>query len=132
MFPDAKYFSALDGEFPTVPHLITDPNSYMLVPHSARNIAHYMEVYTFVYHVLHQPHKFPHVNKVFYPTMENKKIYLWIQHYKEILLSLLPKEQLFDNIFKERMVEVATRGILCFKRVVGVRGGLHRRSCPVV
>ena len=98
----------------------------MLVPHSARNIAHYMEVYTFIYHILHQPHKFPGVHKVFYPTMENQKIYLWIQHYKEILMSLLPQEQLFDNIFRERMVEMATNNMLCFKRVVRVmRGGVE-------
>ncbi len=94
----------------------------MLVPHSARNIAHYMEVYTFIYHVLHQPHKFPRVHNVFYPTMENQKIYLWIQHYKEILLSLLPQDQLFDNIFRERMVEIATNGVLCFKRIVAAMG----------
>lgn len=50
--------------------------------------------------------------------MENQKIYLWIQHYKEIALSLLPPENQFDNIFRERMIAIASEGKLCFRRLV--------------
>lgn len=50
--------------------------------------------------------------------MNNQKIYLWIQHYKDIGLSLLPKDKQFDNIFRERMVEISKDKLLCFKRVV--------------
>lgn len=50
--------------------------------------------------------------------MENQKIYLWIQHYKDIALSLLPAESQFDNVFRERMMEIAADGVLCFRRLV--------------
>lgn len=61
VFPDGWGFQTIEGEFPTNGAHIENPNNYILIPHSARNIAHYMEVFTFVYHVLHQPHKFPRV-----------------------------------------------------------------------
>lgn len=50
--------------------------------------------------------------------MNNQKIYLWIQHYKEIGLSILPKENQFDNIFRERMLELSKDRLVCFKRIV--------------
>lgn len=50
--------------------------------------------------------------------MENKKVYLWIQHYKDIALSIFPPENQYDNVFRERMIEVATDGVLCFRRLV--------------
>ena len=52
--------------------------------------------------------------------MNNMKIYLWIQHYKEIGLSILPKDKQFDNIFRERMLDMSKDNLLCFRRVVCV------------
>lgn len=64
VFPDGWGFQTVEGEFPTNGMLIENPNSYILIPHSARNIAHFMEVFTFVYHVYHQPHKYPRVETI--------------------------------------------------------------------
>ena len=61
VFPSGWNFKLRTKEFPNYPSTISTPNSYMLIPHSARNIAHYMEVYNIVYHILHQPHRFPKV-----------------------------------------------------------------------
>ena len=62
VFPSGWNFKLRTKEFPNYPKTISTPNSYMLIPHSARNIAHYMEVYNIIYHILHQPHRFPKVN----------------------------------------------------------------------
>ena len=62
MFPSGWGFRLRVGQtFPNYPTTITDINSYMLVPHSARNIAHYMEVYNVIYHIIHEPHRYPRV-----------------------------------------------------------------------
>lgn len=62
VFDSGWNFQAVAEPFPSYRKIIENPNSYMLIPHSSRNIAHYMEVYTIVYHILHQPHRFPHVS----------------------------------------------------------------------
>ena len=59
VFPSGWNFKLRTKEFPNYPTTISTPNSYMLIPH---NIAHYMEVYNIIYHILHQPHRFPKVN----------------------------------------------------------------------
>lgn len=64
VFPDGWGFKKIESEFPNPVSTIPNPNSYLLIPHSARNIAHFMEVFTFVYHVLHQPHKYPRVSSL--------------------------------------------------------------------
>ncbi len=55
---------------------------------------------------------------IFYPTMENKQIYLWIKEYKEIGLSVFPSAHKFDNIFREVMISMSTDNQLCFRRLV--------------
>lgn len=65
VFPSGWGFHLRKQSFPNHPTTIKNPNSYMLIPHSARNIAHYMEVYNIIYHVLHQPHRYPRVIAAF-------------------------------------------------------------------
>lgn len=62
VFPSGWNFKLRTKEFPNHPTTVASPNSYMLIPHSARNIAHYMEVYNIIYHILHQPHRYPKVS----------------------------------------------------------------------
>ena len=63
VFPSGWGFRLRAGQtFPNHPTTITDINSYMLIPHSSRNIAHYMEVYNVIYHIIHEPHRYPRVS----------------------------------------------------------------------
>ena len=74
----------------------TREGTYLMFSHSNRNIAHFTEVFNFVYHYLHHPSPYPPIERIFFPQYKRDVIYPWILRYMEVAQSIFPADRSFD------------------------------------
>ena len=86
--------------------------------HSNRNIAHFMEVFDFVYHYLHHRALYPSLDTIYFLQYQRESVYPWILSYIDVAKSLFPKQSQFRSIFMEDMALMDKEGIICFRHAV--------------
>lgn len=86
--------------------------------HSNRNIAHFTEVFNFVYHYLHHKALYPSIHSLFFLQYQKDVIYPWILSYIDSTKSLFTSEELFKTYFLEDLWKLDENGMICFKKAV--------------
>lgn len=90
-----------------------------MMSHSNRNIAHFTEVFNFVYHYLHHIPLYPTMETVYFLQYQKEAIYPWIISYIEVAQSIFPSESVFRAVFLEEMDKLHKSGMICFRKAVG-------------
>lgn len=91
---------------------------YLMMSHSNRNIAHFTEVFNFVYHYLHHTSLYPTMETVYFLQYQKEAIYPWIVSYIEVAQSIFPSESVFRSVFLEEMDKLHKSGMICFRKAV--------------
>lgn len=91
---------------------------YLPMSHSNRNIAHFTEVFNFVYHYLHHKSVYPPIHSLFFLQYQKDVVYPWILSYIEATKSLFTTEELFKTYFLEDLWKLDENGMICFKKAV--------------
>lgn len=86
--------------------------------HSNRNIAHFMEVFNFVYHYLHHHTLYPSLHSIYFLQYQHDAVYPWILSYIDVAKSLFPRENQFKSVFMEDMAKMDKEGLICFRHAV--------------
>ena len=93
---------------------------FIAMSHSNRNIAHFTEVFNFVYHSLHNPSLYPSIQSIFFLQYQRDVIYPWILSYINATKSLFTPETVFQTFFLEDIWKLDKEGIICFKKAVPI------------
>lgn len=102
---------------PSAGHWVSD-DSYIMLSHSNRNIAHFTEVFNFVYHYLHNRAHYPPLTSIYFLQLRRDKIYPWILSYIDVASSLFPKNLRFRTVFLEDLLPLDPNGHICFRHAV--------------
>ena len=93
--------------------------------HSNRNIAHFTEVFNFVYHYLHHSSVYPTLKTIYFPQYQKEGVYPWIINYIEVAKSIFPSNRAFRTVFLEEMDRLHKSGVVCFRNAVRIRSLAH-------
>lgn len=96
----------------------TREGTYLMFSHSNRNIAHFTEVFNFVYHYLHHSSPYPAIERIYFPQYKRDVIYPWILRYMEVAQSIFPADRSFDVLLVDDMGALAKSGLVCFRHAV--------------
>lgn len=97
---------------------------YIMMFHSNRNIAHFTEVFNFVYHYLHNRAAYPSIRSIFFPQYQRDAVYPWITSYLDVAASLFNRNP-FKTYFLEEMNSMDTEGVICFRHAVRSQRSSH-------
>ena len=92
--------------------------------HSNRNIAHFTEVFNFVYHYLHNRAAYPSIRSIFFPQYQRDAVYPWITSYLDVAASLFNRNP-FKTYFLEEMNSMDAEGVICFRHAVRSQRSSH-------
>ena len=116
--PKSWNFKVEKRTIPSTGHWIDDAGCYLMISHSNRNIAHFTEVFNFVYHYLHNRLFYPSLHSLYFLQYYREAVYPWILSYIDVALSLFPKNRAFRSYFLEELSQLDKDGLICFKHAV--------------
>lgn len=119
-FPPSWEFSTLSEPFPRKKVSIRSSGVYMMMSHSNRNIAHFMEVFNFVYHFIEHIDEFPWITHVLLPQFSTKQVYTWITSYVSVAQSVFPKDSQFSVLYSEEIKKLSDSKLVCFRQLYGI------------
>ena len=118
-FPQKSWnFKVVKSEPPSTGYWDDSEGSYLIMSHSNRNIAHFMEVFNFVYHYLDHRPLYPSLDTIYFLQYQREAVYPWILSYIDVAQSLFPKQSLFKSVFMEDMAMMDKEGLICFRHAV--------------
>ena len=115
--PKSWNFQVQTETVPSSGHWIRD-DSYIMLSHSNRNIAHFTEVFNFVFHYLHNRAYYPPLTSIYFLQLRRDKIYPWILSYIDVASSLFPTNLRFRTVFLEDIETLDPNGHICFQHAV--------------
>lgn len=118
-FPKKSWnFEIVNSKPPRNAFWETREGTYLMFSHSNRNIAHFTEVFNFVYHYLHYPSSYLPIERIYFPQYKRDVIYPWILRYMEVAQSIFPADRFFDVLLIDDMGALAKSGLVCFRHAV--------------
>ena len=115
--PKSWNFQVLTATVPSSGYWIKD-DSYIMLSHSNRNIAHFTEVFNFVFHYLHNRDHYPPLTSITFLQLRRDKVYPWILSYIDVASSLFPPNHRFRTVFLEDLLALDSNGHICFRHAV--------------
>ena len=115
--PKSWNFQVLTDTVPSTGYWVQD-DSYIMLSHSNRNIAHFTEVFNFVFHYLHNRVYYPPLTSIYFLQLRRDKIYPWILSYIDVASSLFPQNHRFRTVFLEDLRTLDPSGHICFRHAV--------------
>lgn len=84
-FPQKSWnFKVVKSKPPSTGYWDESDGSYLIMSHSNRNIAHFMEVFNFVYHYLDHRTLYPPLNTIYFLQYQRDSVYPWILSYIDV------------------------------------------------
>lgn len=116
--PKSWNFEVVTSTKPKDAYWFTGEGQYILMSHSNRNIAHFTEVFNFIYHYLYHKTVYPPIQSLFFLQYQQEAVYPWIINYIDFTRTLFTSSNTFKTYFLEELGKYHENGILCFKKAV--------------
>ncbi|KAK8809837.1 hypothetical protein WA158_000780 [Blastocystis sp. Blastoise] len=115
-FKNGFVFQVDKSRYPQTSQEIYGSTNWMIIPHSQRNIAHFIEALNYILHTAHFPNDYPPIENVYMPRYRSEKVFPWINLYINILKSSYPPQYPL-NIYDRNDILDITSNLLCFKHL---------------